>query len=223
MAVRTTFQPIIGVTDTGVIDVDFSDSQGESYDTETHQQVDDPLNEQEYPVTAAILDQALFAGQKPREVSEAQMLRNLADHIDQQNGKAKPTGPFVVRYTPDAMILNDPRILEALGELIGNNHYVVIDTGENGNYRVRSLSLYNPDERAALEKTLDNAMMEWGAAPTLVRALRFVIAAHLGSSDVWTVAITENRSFDAPCDIDDPNELPDAPARGEERPAHPIG
>lgn len=204
MPTRTTFLPIVGVTDDGIIDIDFSGSEDNSYDTETHKEVDCPENDQGYSITGEILDRALFAGQKPSEVSEAQMLRNLADHIDRQNGKpTKPTGPLIVRYTPDAMILNDPRIPEGLGDLIGNNHYVVIDWVENGNYRVRSASVFDDAERAELERRIDSATNEWGAAPTLVRALRYVIAAHLGSSDVWSVAITENRSFDAPCDVDD--------------------
>lgn len=79
---RTIFQPIVGVTDDGKIDVDFESSMGETWDDQ--QSVDPPENAKGYPVPAEILDKALYGDKKPADVSEVEMLRNLANYIERQ-------------------------------------------------------------------------------------------------------------------------------------------
>lgn len=74
---RSLFQPCIDITDDGDITIDWSDSYVSTYDEDIDDTVYDEPNGQPH---STLLD-ILVVG-----VSTSKGLRNLADHIDRQEG-----------------------------------------------------------------------------------------------------------------------------------------
>lgn len=114
--------------------------------------------------------------------------------------------PFVIRYAPDGRKLNDPRITEALEELLDGAKYMVIDKAPNGNFRVRTILDAASEKLATFEHLVDEMMEEWGAGPSVLSALRYALGVNLGSSELESLAAARHRTFDAPCDVDELTE-----------------